>query len=62
MKRFLIIFAICFASIIGIFGGVYGVKYLKGDFNEVPVPPETIAFEWEEYDVTDDFKKIIKAK
>ena len=56
MKRFLVIFAICFASIIGIFGGVFGIKYLKGDFKEVVINPENIAFELDEYDVTDDFK------
>lgn len=55
MKRFLIIFAICFASIIGVVGGVFGVKYLKGDFNEKAINPEHISFEFEEYDVTDDF-------
>ncbi|MBE7074590.1 MAG: hypothetical protein E7376_01235 [Clostridiales bacterium] len=55
MKRFLIIFAICFASVIGVIGGVFGIKYLKGDFNEQIINPENIAFELSEYDVTDDF-------
>ena len=59
MKRFLIIFAICFASIIGIFGGVYGIKYLKGDFKEEVVNPDNISFELAEYDVTGDFKVLI---
>ena len=59
MKRFLVIFAICFASIIGVFGGVYGIKFLKGDFKEVVVNPENISFELSEYDVTDDFKILI---
>lgn len=59
MKRFLVIFAICFASIIGIFGGVYGIKLLKGDFKEVVVNPENISFELAEYDVTGDFKILI---
>jgi len=35
MKRFLIIFAICFASVIGVIGGVFGIKYLKGDFKRM---------------------------
>lgn len=56
MKRFFIIFAICFASIIGVFAGVFGIKYLKGDFNEKVINPESIAFELEEYDVTGDFQ------
>lgn len=59
MKRFFIIFAICFASVIGIMGGIFGVKYLKGDFNEVIVNPENISFELDEYDVTGDFKMTI---
>ena len=56
MKRFFIIFAICFASVIGIMGGIFGVKYLKGDFDKVIVNPKDISFELDEYDVTGDFK------
>lgn len=55
MKRFLIIFAICFASLIAVIGGVFGVKYLKGDFNEKIINPEQISFEVKEYNATDDF-------
>lgn len=59
MKRFFIIFAICFASVIGIMGGIFGVKYLKGDFNKVIINPNNISFELDEYDVTGDFKMTI---
>ena len=55
MKRFLLIFVICFGIVVGVIGGVFGIKYLKGDFNEVIVNPENISFEFDEYDVVDDF-------
>lgn len=56
MKRFFLIFLICFGLVVGVIAGVFGVKYLKGDFNEVVINPEDIAFEFDEYDVIDDFR------
>lgn len=60
MKRFLIIFAICFGSLVATIGGVFGVKFLKGDFNEKIVQPESIYFENNIYEVEDDFYITIK--
>ena len=56
MKRFFAIFGICFASIIVVVGAVFGIKFLKGDFNPKIINPESIAFEYEEYEVVGDFK------
>ena len=53
MKRFLIIFGICFASVVVFFGGYLGIKYLKGDFNPEVILPENIAFEQAEYYLED---------
>lgn len=55
MKRFFIIFLICFASLIGVLAGIIGIKYLKGDFNPVIVNPENISFDFETYEVVDNF-------
>lgn len=55
MKRFFIIFVICFASLIGVFAGVFGIKYLKGDFNPVIINPEDISFNSDIYEEVDDF-------
>ncbi|MBQ3494944.1 MAG: hypothetical protein IJA69_05960, partial [Clostridia bacterium] len=51
---FLKIFAICFASLIGVFGVGIGVMYLAGTFTEPQIKPENIAFEYTDYDVTGD--------
>lgn len=59
MKRFLLIFVICFGIVVGTIGAVFGVKYIKGDFNEVVVNPENISFEFDEYDVIGDFNVTI---
>lgn len=55
MKRFFIIFVICFSSLIGVFAGVFGIKYLKGDFNPVIINPEDISFNSDVYEEVDDF-------
>ena len=49
MKRFLIIFAIAFGSLVLVLGGVVGIKYLAGEFNTPVIMPEDIVFEQDDY-------------
>jgi len=58
MKRFLLIFAICLSAVVGVVAGIYGIKYLKGDFDPVVITPENIRFDLgneTEYNVCDNF-------
>ncbi len=52
MKRFLLIFGICFGSFVAFMGGYLGIRYLIGDFNEKPIPPAEIRFDTEDGEYT----------
>lgn len=57
--RFFKIFLISFFSLIGVVGAILGIMYLTGYFTEEPVSPTNISFEFQSYEVDDDFSMLI---